>query len=104
MLRRISKRVKEQEDKMRLSVVVRLSRTFWSEVRNGTDVEKLQIVMRPFTLMTVWCRITTLELTWCRHMNGQDTSTYVTSSHATATPLALLAEPLSSTQRSRLRL
>jgi hypothetical protein len=37
---------------------------------NGTDSEKLQSVMSP-TLMTVWCRITTLELPEC-DMTGQD--------------------------------
>jgi len=38
MLRRTSKRVKEVVDKMRLSAVVRLSRSFWSfwsDARNG---------------------------------------------------------------------
>jgi hypothetical protein len=36
MLRRTSKRVKEVMDKMRLSVVVCLSRSFWGDSRNGT--------------------------------------------------------------------
>ncbi len=69
MLRRTSKRVKEVVDKMRLPAVVRLSRSFWGDARNGTEAEKLQIVMRQLTLMT-GC-ISTLELPDC-DMTGQD--------------------------------
>ena len=54
MLRRTSKRVKEVADKMWLPVVVRLSRSFWDDTRNGTDAEKLQIMMRQLPLMTAW--------------------------------------------------
>jgi hypothetical protein len=36
MLRRTSKRVKEVVDKMRLPAVVRLSRSFWDDARDGT--------------------------------------------------------------------
>jgi Ran GTPase-activating protein (RanGAP) involved in mRNA processing and transport len=71
MLRRTSKRVKEVVDKMLLPAVVRLSRSFWDDARNGTAAEKLQLVMRQLTLMTGWCRITTLELQEC-DMEGQD--------------------------------
>ncbi len=46
MLRRTSKRVKEVVDKMRLPAVVRLSRSFWDDSRNGTDAEKLQPAVR----------------------------------------------------------
>jgi len=54
MLRRTSKRVKEVVDKMRLPAVVRLSRRFWSDVRNGTAAEKLQFVLRQLTRLTTW--------------------------------------------------
>jgi small ubiquitin-related modifier len=57
MLRRTSKRVKEVMDKMRLPAVVRLSRSFWVDARN-------EFVLRQLTLMTAWCRISTLELLW----------------------------------------
>jgi hypothetical protein len=70
-LRRTSKRVKEVLDKMRLPAVVRLSRSFWGDARNGTAAEKLQFVIRQLTLMTTWCRISTLELPRC-DMKGQD--------------------------------
>jgi hypothetical protein len=74
MLRRTSKRVKEVVDKMRLPAVVRLSRSFWGDAgypRNGTAAEKLHSAMKQLTLMTAWCRITTLELPVC-DMTGQD--------------------------------
>ena len=71
MLRRTSKRVKEVVDKMRLPAVVRLSRSFWDDVRNGTEKAKHQFVLRQLTFMTAWCRITTLELPRC-DMKGQD--------------------------------
>ena len=71
MLRRTSKRVREVVDKMRLPAVVRLSRSFWDDTRNGTAAEKLKFVMRQLALMTVWCRISTLELPRC-DMKGQD--------------------------------
>ena len=65
MLRRTSKRVKEVVDKMRLPAVVRLSRSFWDDARNGTEKEKRQFVLRQLTFMTARCRITTLELRRC---------------------------------------
>jgi Ran GTPase-activating protein (RanGAP) involved in mRNA processing and transport len=71
VLRRTSKRVKEVVDKMRLPTVVRLSRSFWGDARNGTAAEKLQFVMRQLTLMTAWCRIRTLDLPDCG-MQEQD--------------------------------
>jgi hypothetical protein len=52
MLRRTSKRVKEVVDKMRLPAVVRLSRSFWDDARNGTEKEKRQFVLRQLTFMT----------------------------------------------------
>jgi hypothetical protein len=55
MLRRTSTRVKEVMDKMRLPAVVRSSRSFWVDARN-------EFVLRQLTLMTAWCRISTLEL------------------------------------------
>ena len=71
MLRRTSKRVKEVVGKMRMPAFVRLSRSFWSEARNGTDAEKLKFVMKQLPLMTAQCRISTLELPRC-DMKGQD--------------------------------
>jgi Ran GTPase-activating protein (RanGAP) involved in mRNA processing and transport len=71
MLRRTSKRVKEVVDKMRLPAVVRLSRSFWDDARNGTAAEKLYFVMRQLKLMTAWCRISTLELSRCK-IEGED--------------------------------
>ncbi len=72
MLRRASKRVKVVVDKMRLPVVVRLSRSFWGDTRNGTAAEKLQIVMRQLAVATARMRrISTLELPRCE-MKGQD--------------------------------
>jgi hypothetical protein len=69
MLRRTSKRVKEVVDKMRLPAVVRLSRRFWQDTRNGTKEAKLEFVFRQLAAMTA--RITTLELPKCG-MKGQD--------------------------------
>jgi hypothetical protein len=71
MLRRTSKKVKEVVDKMRLPAVVRLSRSFWDDDRNGTGKATRQLVMRQLTLMTGWCRISTLELQEC-DMKGRD--------------------------------
>jgi hypothetical protein len=71
MLRRTSKRVKEVVDKMRLPAVVRLSRSFWGDARNGTEEEKRQVVLRQLAAMTGWCRISTLALPCC-DMKGQD--------------------------------
>ena len=67
MLRRTSKRIKEVVDKMCLpvTVVVRLSSRFWDDTHNDKDGEKVQIVIRHLTLMTVWCRMSTLELPRC---------------------------------------
>jgi hypothetical protein len=39
-----------------------LSRSFWREHRNLTDAEKRNLVMRQLSLMTAWCKISTLEL------------------------------------------
>ncbi len=52
MLRRTSKRVKEVVDK--LPAVVRLSRSFWNDARNGTAAEKLLLVLRQLPLRTAW--------------------------------------------------
>jgi Ran GTPase-activating protein (RanGAP) involved in mRNA processing and transport len=71
MLRRTSKRVKEVVDKMRLPAVVRLSRSFWDDARNGTGEAKLEFVLRQLAAMIARCRITTLELPKCE-MKGQD--------------------------------
>jgi hypothetical protein len=55
MLRRTSKRVKEVVDKMRLPAVVRLSRSFWDDARNGTEETKLEFVFMQLTAMTARC-------------------------------------------------
>jgi hypothetical protein len=54
MLRRTSKRVKEVVDKMRLPAVVRLSRSFWDDARNGSEKAKRQIVLRQLAALTAW--------------------------------------------------
>jgi len=51
MLRRSFKRVKEVVDKMRLPVVVRLSRSLLDDARNDTDKAKRQFVLRQLTRM-----------------------------------------------------
>ena len=57
MLRRTSKSVKEQVDKMRLpAVVLHDRRSTWP------NSKKLEIVMNQLPLMTAWCRLTTLEV------------------------------------------
>jgi len=71
MMRRTSKRVKEAVDKMHLPAVVRLSRSFWCDARNGTGEAKLEFVFMKLEAMTAWCQITTLELSKCK-MKGQD--------------------------------
>jgi hypothetical protein len=70
MLRRTSKRVKEVVDKMRLPAVVRLSRSFWDDARNGTGETKLEFVLRQLAAMTAGGIIITLELPRCG-MEGQ---------------------------------
>jgi hypothetical protein len=53
MLRRTSKRGKEVVDKMRLPAVVRFSRSFWDDTRNGRARAKRQLVLRQLKMMTV---------------------------------------------------
>jgi hypothetical protein len=53
MLNRMSKRVKEVVDKMRLPAVVHLSRSFWDDARNDTEKEKHQFVLWQLTGMSV---------------------------------------------------
>ena len=71
MLRRTSKKVKKVVEKLLLPSVVRLSRDFWNDCRNGTRKDKLKFVLRQLAAMTACCRITTLELPDCE-MVGQD--------------------------------
>jgi hypothetical protein len=55
MLRRTSKKIKEAVDKMRLPAVVRLSSVFWRDASyDGTDVAKLEFVLRQLAAMTAW--------------------------------------------------
>jgi hypothetical protein len=56
MLRRTSKRVKEQVDKMLLPTVVRLRTTFWGCKRNITN----ERIMNELISMVSTCRLTTL--------------------------------------------
>jgi hypothetical protein len=79
MLRMTSKKVREAVDKIRPPAVVCLSKSFWNGtaavklqfvvrkliLRKGTAAEKLKFVVRKLALMTVWCRITTLDLRSC---------------------------------------
>ena len=51
--------------------LVRLSRDFWTDDRNGTREGMLDFVFRQLAAMTAWCRITTLELPDCE-MVGED--------------------------------
>jgi hypothetical protein len=78
MLRRTSQRVKEVVDRMQLPAIVsivRLSRSFWDDARNGSAKAKRQFVLRQLAAMTAKtnsrCRISTLELLDC-DMKGQD--------------------------------
>jgi len=85
MLRMSSKKVREAVDKIRPPAVVCLSRSFWGGqsairllfvvrkliFRKGTAAEKLKFVLSKLALMTVWCRITRLELCSC-DMKGRD--------------------------------
>ncbi len=52
MLRRTSKGVQEVVHKMRLPAVIRLSRSFWDDARNGKAAEKMQLVLRQLKAMT----------------------------------------------------
>lgn len=65
MLRMTSKSVKEVVDKMSLPAVVRLSRSFWDDARNGTAAEKRQFVRSQLTALTAQYRISALELPTC---------------------------------------
>jgi hypothetical protein len=70
MLRRTSKRIKEVVDKMHLPAIVRLSRSFWDDARNGTAAKKRQFVMRQLTVVTAVTAVNTIELPRCE-MKGQ---------------------------------
>ena len=56
---------------MRLPAVVRLSRSFWDDARNGTREAKLEFIMRQLAALTARCLVTTLELPKCE-MEGPD--------------------------------
>jgi hypothetical protein len=58
MLRRTSKRVKEQVDKMLLPAVVRLRTTFWGCTRNYSN----ELINYELTAMVSTCHRTTLVL------------------------------------------
>jgi hypothetical protein len=66
MLRMTSKRVKEAVDKLRPPAVVKASKTFIKDARNGTAAERLQhIIFRRLETMTPQCRVTRHELSSC---------------------------------------
>jgi hypothetical protein len=65
MLRMTSKKVQELVDKVRPPAVVRLSRSFWEDVRNGTGAERLNRILAPLATMPTRCRIITLDLSLC---------------------------------------
>jgi len=69
-LRIASKRIKYAVNKLRPPTSVKLSRTFWDNVRNGREEKRLHILMQ-LEKMTSWCSITTLELLVCG-MSCQD--------------------------------
>ena len=71
MLRRTSKRLKEVVDKMRLSGVVRLSRSFWVDAHHGTVPERMTHIFAQLATMATRHRITRLKLPRCQ-IQGQD--------------------------------
>ncbi len=66
MLRRTSKKVKEVVDKMRLPAVVRLSRSFWGDARNGTQEAKLHFVFMQLVALTARAVKAALPHSSCR--------------------------------------
>ncbi len=62
----------EVVDKMRLTAVVRLSRSFWVDSHNGTVAEKLTHIFSQLATMATRHRITKLDLPRCQ-IQGQDT-------------------------------
>ena len=62
MLRRTSKGVKKQVDKMCLSAVLRFGRNSFHDVHSCPIHQKLQFVLRKLTTMTAWCRIRVIDL------------------------------------------
>jgi Ran GTPase-activating protein (RanGAP) involved in mRNA processing and transport len=66
MLRMTSKRVRKVVDKMRLPAVVRLSRSFWEDSRNGRVYQRLNSILAQLAAMSTRCRITTLQLSNCQ--------------------------------------
>jgi hypothetical protein len=78
MLRRTSRSVKEQVDKMGLPAVVRECRR-WRDGFNDRRstwpnlIEKLEIVMNQIHLMTTWCLITTLKVYGLRDFPAKKT-------------------------------
>ncbi len=71
MLRTASKRFKTAVDKLRPPTSVKLSRTFWDNVRNGTEEKRRQHILTHLEKMTSRCSITTLQLLGCG-MSCQD--------------------------------
>ena len=88
MLRRTSKKVKEVVDKMRLPAVVRFSRSFWDDARNGTEMERRQFVLRQLTGMSALCCITSTTLGTGHLCNDRTTCRVACRRSAGAVPSA----------------
>ena len=71
MLRMTSKRVKEAVSKLRPSAVVKVSKAFREDARNGTEAERLQHILGQLEKLSSQCRITRLDLSSCC-ISGQD--------------------------------
>jgi hypothetical protein len=71
MLRMTSKRVKEAVSKLRPPAVVKVSKAFREDARNGTAAERLQHILGQLEKLSSKCRITGLDLSSCC-ISGQD--------------------------------
>ena len=76
MMRMTSMRVREVVDKVSLPAAVRLSRSFWVDVRNDTVAERLTHIFAQLPTMTTRHHITRLELPRCE-MKGQESQDVV---------------------------
>ena len=62
MLRMTSKKIKDAIDKIRPPTEVILNMSFWSDIRDCTASEKIQLVTRQLSMLATTCLITRLEL------------------------------------------
>jgi hypothetical protein len=65
MLRMTSKRVKEAVSKLRPPAVVKVSKAFREDARNGTAAERLQHILGQLEKLSSQSRITRLDLSSC---------------------------------------